>query len=279
MKMKRKAEVARARAAIVTGLLPLSLVLGACAISQQQEMELGAQSASDINRQVPIVSDASVHRYINVLGDQIGRYGSRGIDYTFYVVNSDVVNAFSVPGYIYVNRGLIDRTSNWTELAGVLAHEIGHVEDRHSVEAMERAQGANVGLNLAYILLGRTPGSVERAAVGLGGTAVLARYSRGAETEADQTAIQLLLAARIDPRGLTSMFQKLMADQQRSATRVEQWFSTHPTNEDRIQDTRAEIARIPASRLRGLSTTSSTYNALKSRLRSLPAAPRQVVSR
>jgi predicted Zn-dependent protease len=276
--IKRDSSVALVRASVLTGLLPVSLMLGACAISQQQEMQLGAQSASDINRQLPIVSDADVHRYINVLGDQIGRYGSRGIDYTFYVVNSSVVNAFSVPGYVYVDRGLIDRTSNWSELAGVLAHEIGHVEDRHSVEAMERANGANMGLNLAYVLLGRAPGAIERTAVGLGGTAVLAKYSRGAESEADHTAIDLLLASRIDPRGLTTFFQKLLNDQQRSSA-VGQWFATHPTNEDRIAATRADIARIPASRLRGLSTSSGTFNALKARIRSLPAAPRQVVAR
>jgi len=277
--IKRNSSVALVRASVLTALLPASLLLGACAISQQQEMQLGAQSAGDINRQVPIVSDAAVHQYINVLGDQIGRYGSRGIDYTFYVVNSDVVNAFSVPGYVYVDRGLIMRTSNWTELAGVLAHEIGHVEDRHSVEAMERANGANMGLNLAYILLGRNPGSVEGTAVGLGGTAVLARYSRGAESEADQTAIQLLMAARIDPRGLPTFFQKLLNDEQRSSAGVGQWFATHPTNTDRISATRSAIARLPAAQMRGLSTSSNTYNSLKSRIRSLPAAPRQVVSR
>ena len=267
------------RAAVITGLLPVTLAFGACAISQQQEMQLGAQSASDINRQLPIVSDAGVHQAINVLGDQIGRYGRRGINYTFYVVNSSVVNAFSVPGYVYVNRGLIDRTSNWTELAGVLAHEIGHVEERHSAEAIGRVQGANTGLNLAYILLGRAPGAVERTAVGLGGTAVLARYSREAENEADRTAIELMLASRINPNGLVTMFQKLVADQQRSPTRVEQWFSTHPTSQDRAAAISAQLARIPQSQLRGLTSTSGTYNSLKSRLRSLPAAPRQVVSR
>jgi beta-barrel assembly-enhancing protease len=267
------------RAAVVSALLPASLALGACAISQQQEMQLGAQSASDFNRQLPIVSDASVHQAINVLGDQIGRYGHRGINYTFYVVNSDVVNAFSVPGYVYVNRGLIERTSNWTELAGVLAHEIGHVEERHSAEQIERVQGANMGLNLAYILLGRAPGAVERTAVGLGGSAVLARYSREAENEADRTAIQLMLASRVNPNGLVTMFQKLVADQQRQSSRVEQWFSTHPTSQDRANSISAQIRQIPQAQLRGLSSTSGSYNSLKSRLRSLPAAPRQVVSR
>jgi predicted Zn-dependent protease len=87
------------------------------------------------------------------------------------------------------------------------------------------------------------------------------------------------MAARIDPRCLPTFFQKLLNDQQRSSSRVTQWFSTHPTNEDRIAATRAEIAHIPAAQLRGLRTSSNTYNALKARVRSLPAAPRQVVAR
>src|SRR5688572_6910878 len=105
----------------VTALLPVSLVLGACSsVSTQQEVEMGAQYATEINRQLPIVSDASVHRAINVIGDDIARYGKRGINYTFYVVDASRVNAFAVPGgYVYINRGLIDRTDNFSELAGV----------------------------------------------------------------------------------------------------------------------------------------------------------------
>ncbi|HSL70149.1 MAG TPA: M48 family metallopeptidase [Longimicrobiales bacterium] len=273
---KKFSRFAALRSSVIVGLLPVTVVVAGCGISTQQEAQMGAQYAADLNRQIPIVSDPTAHRAINVLGDQIARHGSRGIDYTFYIVNANQVNAFAVPGgYVYVNRGLIDRISNWSELAGVLAHEIGHVEERHGVQQMERAQTANMGLTLAYVLLGRSPGGLERAAINVGGSVVFARYGREAEDEADRVAIPLMLAARVDPRGLVSMFNKLMAEQRRSPTRVEQWFSTHPTTQDRVATTQARISRLPASQLRGLTTSSSTFTQLKSRLRQLPAAPAQ----
>ena len=235
---KKLSRFAALRSSVIVGLLPVTVVVAGCGISTQQEAQMGAQYAADINRQIPIVSDPTAHRAINVLGDQIARHGNRGIDYTFYIVNANQVNAFAVPGgYVYVNRGLIDRISNWSELAGVLAHEIGHVEERHGVQQMERAQTANMGLTLAYVLLGRSPGGLERAAINVGGGVVFARYGREAEDEADRVAIPLMLAARVDPRGLVSMFNKLMAEQRRSPTRVEQWFSTHPTTQDRVATT------------------------------------------
>ena len=253
----------------------LSVTASACAISTQQELELGAQYAAEINRQLPLVSDRSANNYINQLGDQIARHGQRGFNYTFYIVNSDVVNAFAVPGgYVYVNRGLIERTRNLSELAGVLAHEIGHVELRHGAEQMERMQRANLGVNLAYILLGRQPGALESTAVNVAGTAYFARHSREAEYEADASAVPMMIAAGFNPNGMVTMFQLLLEQQRRSPSSVEGWFSTHPTTQDRIENTRRLIAQYPASQLRNLTTNTSAYNSFKSRLRSLPAAPR-----
>ena len=264
------------RGGAVTALLPVSLVLGACSsVSTQQEVEMGAQYATEINRQLPIVADQTVHRAINLIGDDIARYGKRGINYTFYVVDASQVNAFAVPGgYVYINRGLIDRTDNFSELAGVLAHEIGHVEERHGVEQMEKMQNANLGLTLAYVLLGRQPSGVERAAIDVGGGLYFAKHSREAENEADRVAIPLLLAARINPNGLVTMFEELLREQRSSSSQVGQWFSTHPTTQDRIEATRAEITKLGSSRLSGMRTTSSEYNSLKSRLRQLPVASR-----
>ena len=273
--MKRAVISNRMRQRARVGFLPVMIVIGACGVSTQQELEMGAQYSNEINRQIPIVSDNSVHNTINVLGDEIARHGKRGIDYTFFIVNAPEVNAFAVPGgYVYVNRGLVDRTANWSELAGVLAHEIGHVEERHGVEQMERMQGANLGLNVVYVLLGRQPGAVESAAVNAGGTAIFSKYSRDAENEADRVAVPMMIAARVHPRGLITMFETLLREQRSSPGAVAQWFSTHPTTEDRIEQTRRAIAQIPAAQLNGLTTTSGGYNSLKSRLRQLPAAPR-----
>lgn len=260
--------------------LSLALVAGGtvtaagCAISTQKELELGQQYAADINRQLPIVDNATANRYINALGNEIAERGDRRIPYRFYIVNSDIVNAFAVPGgHIYVNRGLVEATDNMSELAGVLAHEVGHVEERHSAQQMERLQGANLGLSLAYILIGRAPTGVERAAIDVGGGVVFSSYSRQAENEADETAVALLVSAGIDPEGLVTFFGKLLEQRSRRPGQVEQWFSTHPLTEDRIARVQQIIARTPGADAPGLQETSNAYASFKAELRRYPAPP------
>lgn len=236
---------------------------------------MGQQYSTEINRQLPMVADGQVAAYVNQLGRQIASHGQRGLNYTFYVVNSDVVNAFAVPGgYVYINRGLIERAGNMSELAGVLGHEISHVELRHSIQQMEQANGANMGLTLLYTLLGRQPGQAESAAINVAGSAVFAKFSRTDENEADANAIPLLVASRITPYGLVTMFERLLALEKTQPSQLQQWFATHPTTQDRINETRARIAQVPAAQLRALTTDATAFHTIQSRLRSLPAAPR-----
>ena len=269
------------RRAVAPALLATAtLGAAACGISQQQELEMGQQYASQINRELPLVDDPDVVRYINQLGNQIARHGGRNLSYHFYVVNTDVINAFAVPGgHVYINRGLIERTDNLSELAGVLAHEIAHVEARHGVEQMEKAQTANLGLNVAYILLGRTPSGVESAAINVGGGLYFAQHGREAEREADAMAVPLLVNAGIHPQGLATFFFELLAERQRSPSTIEQWFSTHPLTEERIEDVRAEIARVPSGTLSRLQENSSQYTAVKADLRNFRAPPPEYRSR
>jgi predicted Zn-dependent protease len=195
------------------------------------------------------------------------------------MVDANEVNAFAIPGgYIYVNRGLVERTTNFSELMGVLAHEVGHVEERHGIEQMEKMQNANLGLNLVYVLLGRQPSGVEQAAIQVGGSAIFAKYSRDDENEADRVAIPLMLAARVNPNGLTSMFEKLLAESRSSPSALATWFSTHPTTQDRIDQTRRNIAQLNPQQLQGLRSSDPTYDQLKNRLRQLPR-PRTTAAR
>src|ERR1700716_2816800 len=125
----------------------LAVILTACGGSTQQEVEMGQQYSAQINAQLPIVHDPELNRYINVLGDSIARLTERTdiTDWRFYIVDSKEVNAFAVPGgFVYVNRGLIERTQRMDQLAGVLGHEIGHVVRRHSIKQMQQQQGANI---------------------------------------------------------------------------------------------------------------------------------------
>lgn len=260
---------------LALGLVAGSAGLAACGIGTQQEVEMGREYAAEINRQLPIVDDPQIHQYINQLGNRIQRQpGNRDIPYTYYVVNIEEVNAFAVPGgFVYLNRGLIERTENLSELAGVLAHEIAHVEARHSVEMLERLQAAQAGVAIASVLLGGPPGGLAGAAVDVGATLYFASHSRAAEREADAIAVDLLPGAGIDPNGLVTFFQKLLEERQRSPAQVEQWFATHPLTEERIVDTRGMIAELPPERLRGLEVTSAEYRAFRNRVAQLPPPP------
>jgi predicted Zn-dependent protease len=251
----------------------LAASAAACGVSTQQEVQMGADYAAQINAQLPIVQDAEINRYVNVLGDTLARLADdRGLDYHFYVVNDASVNAFAVPGgFVYVNRGLIDRTQNLSQLAGVLGHEIGHVVRRHSVQQMEKAQGANIGVVLGCTLLNVCNSQAAQAAINIGGTALFAKFGRDDEREADRDAVASVVRAGIHPKGIPEMFQILLNERNRNSSAVEGWFSTHPGEEDRIAETSAIIAQIDPAILAGLTVNTNNFNSFKARVRSLPA--------
>jgi predicted Zn-dependent protease len=262
------------RAAALAGLA----LLGACStISQQEEVQMGAQANQQVAAQLPMLNDATVNAYVNSLGRSIAATTSRAdLNWQFGVVNTDVINAFALPGgYIYVNRGVLSRASNESELAGVLAHEIEHVVRRHSVKQMEQAQGANVGVALACTLTNVCANQAAQAAIQVGGTAVFARFSRGDEVQADEGGFNNVVRAGINPRGMLTFFQKLLAEEQQggSSSAASSWFSDHPGTQDRIADIQRMLAES-GNRLNGLRTDSQGFQAMKRRLAQLPAAPR-----
>ena len=254
----------------------VALVLAAaCGVSTQQEVQMGQQYAQQINAQLPIVSDPEVNRYINVLGDSIAHLSDdRNLDWHFYVVDSKEVNAFALPGgFIYVNRGLIERANRMDELAGVLGHEIGHVTQRHSIKQMEKAQTANVGVTLGCILLRACADQVSQAAINVAGGALFAKFSRQDEAEADAVGVRITTRAGIDPHGIPQMFEILLQERQSRPAGVEAWFATHPLEEDRIAHTQALIAKIDPAILQTLTVDSPNFHTFKQRIQSLPPSP------
>jgi predicted Zn-dependent protease len=252
-------------------------VLSACGVSTQQEVQMGQQYSQQINAQLPIVSDPEINRYINVLGDSIAKLSDeRNLDWRFYVVDSREVNAFAVPGgFIYINRGLIERSQNLSMLAGVLGHEIGHVIERHSVEQMEKAQQANIGVTLACILTKVCESQAAGTLINVAGTAVFAKFSRDDEREADRNAITYVSRAGIDPRGIPAMFRVLLEERRRQPAAVDSWFSTHPLEEERIAETEAMIKQIDEAILETLTTDTQNFQEFKRRVQSLPPPPAQ----
>ena len=234
---------------------------------------MGQQEAAQINAQLPIIQDPEINRYVNLLGDSIAKLAdSRGIEYHFYVVNAAEINAFAVPGgFIYVNRGLIDKTENLSQLAGVLGHEIGHVVKRHTVKQMEKMNGLNIGAVIGCTLLGVCDSGLGQAAVQIGGSALFAKFSRDDEAQADQEGVKNVIRAGISPNGMPEMFQILLNERSGNPTAVESWFATHPGEEDRIRATEALIAQYDPAILRTLTVNTPNYATFKARVAALPA--------
>jgi predicted Zn-dependent protease len=213
--------------------------------------------------------------YINSLGNQLAKVTDlRNLAWHFTVVDSKEVNAFAVPGgWVYVNRGLIERATDMSELAGVLGHEIGHVTRRHSVEQMQQAEGANVGVALMCTLTKVCDSGASQAAIGLGGSALFAKFSRTDEAEADAEAVSTTIKAGISPNGIPAMFRILLSERQTNPNAVDAFFASHPLEESRITATTAQIATYSASQLRGLTRDTQAFQAFRRRLLALPPSP------
>jgi predicted Zn-dependent protease len=225
----------------------------ACGVSTQQEVQMGQEYSQQINAQLPIVQDAEINRYVNVLGDSIANLAD--------------------------NRGLIDKTQNLSQLAGVLGHEIGHVVRRHSVKQMEKAQGANIGVVLGCTLLNVCGSGAAQAAINIGGSALFAKFSRDDERQADEEGVKNTIRAGISPNGIPQMFEILLAERKSNPSSVEGWFATNPGEEERITLANAMIAKYDPAIIKSLTVNTSNYNAFKARVRSLPPAPATASSR
>ena len=259
---------------IVRAVLAGVLAAG-CSVSDSEERALGDDYAQQINAQLPLLDDPRVVGYVAELGRTIARHTDRAsLDWKFYVVNSDAVNAFAVPGgFVYVNRGLIERATRLDQLAGVLGHEIGHVVERHSVEQMKKATGANIGIQLLCTLTDICEKTVGQVVINVAGSALFAKYSRADEIEADSQAVVNVIAAGIDPEGIPEFFRVLIAERKRNPNVLDNFFASHPMEENRVERTRALIAAYPEDRLRGLTRDDAGFQLFKSIVAALPPPP------
>lgn len=231
-------------------------------ISLDEEWAMRDDLMRQVAREMRVVDDASAVAYLNQVGRRLAGetpLGNRPWD--FGIIQDDAVNAFNLPGgLVYVNVGLIRQAETLDQLTGVLAHEIGHGAARHGTQQMTRAYGLNV---LAAIALGQDPGASEQVLAQVVGAGVLSNYSRDAENEADQLGVGYAYRAGYDPRGMVLIFRDLLELRSRRPTRVEQFFSSHPLTEDRIQRIEAAVEQLPARR--SLAHDTPDYQRFRSR--------------
>jgi predicted Zn-dependent protease len=231
-------------------------------ISIEEEWQLGQQLERDLGRQLSINNDSVINGYVDRLGRRlVAQTEMANLPWEFHVVNNPEINAFNIPGgHVYVNTGLIANSDSVAELAGVMAHEIAHGVERHGTEQLTRVYGLNI---LAGVLLGNDPATYERILAQVIGTGTVARFSRGAEREADGLGVRTMYEAGYDPRGMVAMFQSLLEQRRRSPNSVDQFFASHPLTEERIRATQEHIAQLPAKS--GLVMRDPAYQGVRQR--------------
>ena len=252
-------------------LLLIPLLAAACDVSVSQEDELGDAYAAQIEEQLPILRDSVTEAWLTNLGVRLTSIADRDSrDWHFYLVDDSTVNAFAVPGgHVFVHRGLIERAGSFSELAGVLGHEIAHVTLRHSVDQMKSRTRTSVIVMVFCSIINICSSTAAQVAIDVGGQALFAKYSRDDEAQADSAAVGYLVAAGVDPRGIPSMFRRMAAERQLDPTALDSWFGSHPLEESRVARTNELISTIGREKLDSLASDVASFAEFKATLRGL----------
>ncbi len=232
-------------------------------VTSPEEVQMGKKFSVEIESQFEIYQDAGVTRYVQRVGDRLVQVSDRkDIEYTFTVINRNELNAFALPGgYIYIYTGLLAVMDDESQLAGVLAHEIGHVAARHSTERLTMMYGYQV---FADLILGKNPNMMAQLVSNIFSTAGFLAYSRKDEFEADRLGTHYVYSAGYDPGGMMELLGKLRAVEQREPGKLEELLSTHPPTSDRIRNVSAIIESLPG--VSGRERNSAGYYEMKKRL-------------
>ncbi len=227
-------------------------------ISPTREFELGREFMRSVTAQVRLVDDPHIHQYIRRLGERLVSHSDAPrYPFTFFVIEDSSVNAFAGPGgYIGVHTGLILAARNESELAGVLAHEIAHVTQRHLLRAYESAQQLSLptaAATIAALLLGAATGSdagiAAASAIQAGNIQHQLNFTRANEKEADRIGIQTLERSGFDPYGMPSFFERLyQSTRLYGSASIPEFLSTHPVTSDRIAETMERAAQFGNAR-------------------------------
>lgn len=243
--------------------------------SVDQDVEIGKQSALQVERQLPMMNDVTAQRYASALGARLAAQAPGAkFNYQFKVVNLSDINAFALPGgFVYVHRGLLEQVRSEGELAGVLAHEIAHVALRHPTNQASKAYLAQAGLGvLGGLLGGRSGSSTQQVVASIGGfglNTLFLKFSRSIESQADVVGSQIMARAGYDPMEMAHFFAFLAQKAGSEPSKVARFLSDHPAPADREARVRQEANLI------GVVARKAPVGSLASvqtRLRRYPAA-------
>lgn len=235
--------------------LAAALALSSCGGAEgdpvsDEDRRLGAEQHPQLLAEFGGAYRGDEAAYVAQVGNRLAEAAGLDGRCTFTLVNSDVVNAFAVPGcYIYVTRGLLAIVNSEAELAAVLGHELGHIAGQHSQQQQKRSVWRSIGVIAIDAITGSQ--ALSRLA-GTAATFFTLRYSRKHEYQADDLGLEYLHAAGYDPYETMDMLGALerhQAYQQRTrgedeARSIPQWALTHPLTENRIERVRGEVDKL-----------------------------------
>ncbi len=229
-------------------------------MSEKAELNLGLESRNEIVKEYGLINNPKLQAYINEVGQRVVKVCERqGIQYEFVLLDTPLVNAFAVPGVVFLTRGILDLIDDEAELASVIGHEVGHITNYHSVKLIQKQYGYGFLATFAavagtiYTPTLRDPR--EYAAyydtlyrgIGLVTAGFLSGYGRQFELEADQSGLRYAVLAGYDPDAMASFFKRLDSLARDEATGLELFLRTHPPTKDRIAEVKKELSLAESS--------------------------------
>lgn len=238
-------------------------------MSEANEIAEGQKAHDEVLREYGVVKNARLQAYVNNIGQRLAQSSHRNqLQWHFTVLDSPEINAFALPGgYVYVTRGLMAYMEDEADLAGVIGHEIGHVTARHGAQRATRSQDAGLGV-FAATVLGAVLESQGLAGAGQAVSQVsqtvasgyIASYGREQELQADSLGAEYLSRSNYDPKNMINVItvlknqERFAMDQARaegrSAPDSNSWLSSHPSNDQRLQNI-TQLASQYAGQRRG----------------------------
>jgi predicted Zn-dependent protease len=239
-------------------------------VSVQEEIEIGRAANEQVRARVPELRDAIVASYVRDVGKRLIRSApGEKYPYSFSVADLPEINAFSLPGGpVWINRGVLRKAGNESQMAAVLAHEIAHIAQRHGADRLTQGMVAKWGLGLLGALLGNTGGAgTAQAAAGLLTGGVFLKFNRNEEREADRVGMMILTRSGWSGKGMVELFEMLGREAGRDRASVDAFLSSHPSPQDRIEN----LSRV--SQRPGGTRDSARFRSVKARLARVPLKP------
>jgi len=226
-------------------------------VTEKEERQLGEQVSLKLRDHFGVYQNAEVTKYVALVGTAVAQSSkSPTLDWQFIVLDTDGVNAYAAPGgIVHITRGLLGLLKSESELAGVLGHEITHITNHHTVDAIKQAKGISIGADVASSGAGARDQFIAAFAAKAFNQVFEGQFSQSDESHADQIGVQLANKLGYAPSGMADVLKKI---EERNASRQDRngFFSSHPAIKERIADIEKQIK---AEKLTATATVPARY--------------------